>query len=343
MSMLKRTETRELNTVLSPFGCRILRRQTAAGVSAQKPPILAPGRNITALQSAEDSVLASAHIDKKLCPAGKINHDGCCIYPLGTKAEGNWNYIIYNDCNPMKDLQLVFRVTKDMEAEYDLILNCAQTPPSGTFKHLPTEGVVVQFNCYSKDVGPKKNTGGIIQYIFYVQGQQISPHIQYASKTPDRVDHDWAPSPFSGLTLPKNNTLPSYYSLWLWLNTDAKGYVNEVIFRVVDNFGNSYQLSAPQSAIYPLRILEFQTNAVSTDGHYVHYKRGGAGTLYYTSNAQMNGYSGQQLCVEGGSYAHCVASSLRTCESSNASYGFFEVCCTTEKADFTLSQSVVAK
>jgi hypothetical protein len=93
--MLKRTETMELNTALSPFGCRILRRQTAGGVNTQKPPILAPGRNITALQSAENSVLASAPIDKgQPCPVGKINHDGCCIYPLGTKAEGNWNYII---------------------------------------------------------------------------------------------------------------------------------------------------------------------------------------------------------------------------------------------------------
>jgi hypothetical protein len=346
MSMLKRTETMELNTALSPFGCRILRRQTAGGVGTQKPPILAPGRDITALQSAEDSVLASAPIDKgQPCPVGKLNHDGCCIYPLGTKAEGNWNYIIYSHCHPMKNLQLVLQVTKDIEAEYDLILpNCAQTPPSGTFKHLPTQGVVVQFNCYSKDVGHKRNTGGMIQYIFYVQGQQISPHIQYVSKTPDGVDHDWAPSPFSGLTLPKNNTLPAKYSLWLWLNTDTNGYVNEVIFGVEDNDGTLYQLSAPQpSAIYPLRILEFQTNVVSTNGHYVHYKKGGAGKLFYTSNAQMNGYSGQQLCVEGGSYDHCVASYLGTCESSNASYGSLDFCCTTEKTAWTLSQSVVAK
>jgi hypothetical protein len=75
--MLKRTETRELNTALRPFGYRILRRQTAAGVRARKPPILAPGRTITALQSAEDSVLASAPIDKRHpCPAGKINRAG---------------------------------------------------------------------------------------------------------------------------------------------------------------------------------------------------------------------------------------------------------------------------
>src|SRR5271170_6989925 len=123
MSMLKRTETTELNTVLRPFGCRILRRQTAASVSTQKPPTLAPQRDIVALQSAEDSVHASAPAEKRHpCPVGKINRDGCCIYPLDRKAEGNWNYIIYNDCNPLKDLQLVFQVTKDMEAEYDLAL-----------------------------------------------------------------------------------------------------------------------------------------------------------------------------------------------------------------------------
>jgi hypothetical protein len=344
--MLRRTETKELNTALKQFGCRILRRETAAGVRAKKPPILAPQRNSTALQSAEDSVLASVPIQERLtCPAGKINYNGCCIYPLGRKAEGNWNYIIYNNCNPMKDLQLVFQVTKDMEAEYDLVLpDCAQTPPSGTFEHLPTEGVVVQFNCYSKDAGRKKNTGGMVQYIFYVQGQTISPHIQYVSGTPDGVDHDWAPSPFPGLTLPNNNTLPANYSLWLWLNTDENGYVNEVIFGAEDNHGTLYQLSAPHPEnVYPLRILEFQTNVVSTNGHYVNYKSGGAGTLYYTSNAQMNDEKGQQLCVEGGSYDHCVASYLGTCESSNASYGFLDVCCTTEKTAWTLSQSVVAK
>jgi hypothetical protein len=343
MDMLKRTETKEINTVLKRFGCRILRRETAANVSTQKPPTLAPQRDIVALQSAEDSVHASASDEKRhSCPAGKIKRDGCCIYPLDRKAEGNWNYIIYNNCNPLKDLQLVFQVTKDIEAEYDLAINCAQTPPSGTFQHLQTEGVVVQFNCYSKDVGKQQNTGGMVQYIFYVQGQTISPHIQYVSRTPDGVDHDWGPSPFPGLTLPKSNTLPAGYSLSLWLVTDANGYVNEVIFGVEDNDGNLYQLSAPNPAnIYPLRILEFQTNVVSTNGRYVHYKPGGAGKLYYTSNAQMDGDDTQKLCVEGGSYDHCVASRLGTCESSNARYGFLDFCCTTEKTAWTISQSVV--
>lgn len=230
-----------------------------------------------------------------------------------------------------------------MEAEYDLVLpDCAQAPPSGTFDHLPTQGVVVQFNCYSKDVGKEKNTGGMIQYIFYVQGQTIAPHIQYVSSTPDGVDHDWGPSPFSGLTLPNNNTLPAGYSVSLWLNTDDHGYVNEVIFGVQPKGGTWSYMTAPSANTYPLRVLEFQTNVVSTNGHYVHYKTGGAGSLYYTSEAQMNGDSSQQLCVEGGSYDHCVASYLGTCESSNAVYGFFDFCCSSEKSSWTLKQSVVA-
>ena len=243
----------------------------------------------------------------------------------------------------MKDVQLLFQVTTDMEAEYDLVLpDCAQAPPSGTFEHLPTQGVVVQFNCYSKDVGKEKNTGGMIQYIFYVQGQTIAPHIQYVSSTPDGVDHDWGPSSFSGLTSPNNNTLPAGYSVSLWLNTDDHGYVNEVIFGVQPKGGTWSYMTAPSANTYPLRVLEFQTNVVSTNGHYVHYKTGGAGSLYYTSEAQMNGDSSQQLCVEGGSYDHCVASYLGTCESSNAVYGFFDFCCSSEKSSWTLKQSVVA-
>jgi hypothetical protein len=307
------------------------------------PPILARKRNIAAIQSAEDSILAS-ELAKRLhpCPAGKIMQDGCCIYPLSSEAEGNWNYLIYNSCNPLKALQLVFQITTDMEAEYDLELDGAQTPPSGTLTQLATQGVVVQFNCYSKDVGTKKDPGGMVQYIFYVQGQTITPHIQYVSGTPDGSDHDWAPGPFSGLALPKNNTLPAGYSLSLWTTTDQDGYVNEVIFGVQDKDGTWHQLSAPPANIYPLRILEFQTNVVSTNGHYVHYKTGGAGTLYYTSTAQMNGDESQQLCVEGGGYDHCVASGLRTSESSNATYGFLDFCCTTEKSAWTIRQSVVA-
>jgi hypothetical protein len=307
------------------------------------PPILARQRNSTALQSAEDSILASEPA-KVLhpCPAGKIRRDGCCIYPLGSKAEGNWNYLIYNSCHPLMALQLDFQVTTDMEAEYDLEIGCAQTPPSGTLKQLATQGVYVQFNCYSKDVGTKKDTGGMVQYIFYVQGQTIYPHIQYVSGTPDGTDHDWAPGAY-GLTLPKNNTLPAGYSVSLWTTTDQDGYVNEVTFGVQDKDGTWYYLSPPPANIYPLRILEFQTNVVSTNGRYVHYKTGGAGTLYYTSIAQMQGDESPQLCVEGGSYDHCVGSYLGTCESSNASYGFLNFCCTTEKGAWTIQQSVVAK
>jgi hypothetical protein len=166
--------------------------------------------------------------------------------------------------------------------------------------------------------------------------------MQYASGTPDGVDHDWAPNSFAGITLPNNNTLPANYSLCLWLDTDENGYVNQVTFGVEDNHGNWPLLSAPQQNIYPLRILEFQTNVVSTNGRYVYFKKGGAGTLYYTSNAQMNGDQSQQLCVEGGSYAHCLNSGLRTCESSNATYGFPNFCCTSEKSAWTLMQSVEA-
>ncbi len=341
--MLKHTEAKELNSALKGFGCRVLRRRAEVGVSVQKPPVLAAQRTIAALQSAEDSALASAPIEQRLpCPAGKISHDGTCIYPLGEKAQGNWNYIIYNECAPLMGLIAVFEVTQDIEAEYDLNLDCAQNPPGGTLAHLPTGGVVVQFNCYSKDVGKfGQPPGGIVQYIFYVQGQTITPHIQYASGTPDGIDHDWSPFPFFALTLPKNNTLPAGYSLWLFLETDANGYVNDVIFGVEDNYSNVYMMSAwdsdplfPNWFCYPLRILEFQTNVVSTNSHYVHFKTGGAGTLTYASS--------QQLYVEGGSYDHCVGSGLRTCESSNASYGFPEKL-DSSISNSALSQSVVAK
>lgn len=279
------------------------------------------------------------------CPEGKTCVDGCCIYPLNRKAEGEWNYIIYNDCNPMKDLKLSFKVTKELEAQYDVAANCAQSPTATDQKLSSTEGVVVQFNCFSKDANKVKNTGGMIQYIFYVQGKSIFPHIQYVSGTPDGVSHDWSQIgiTFPGLTLPKDNAIPEGYTLEVELGTGEKGYVNEVTFRVIDDKGKTYEKKAPKKngnppgatashpeTLYPVRITEFQTNVVSTNGHYVHFKKGGEGTLTYSST--------DKLCVEGGSYDHCVRSFTGTCESSNAIYGSLSSCCTNSGGSF--SQSV---
>jgi hypothetical protein len=345
--MLERTEINGITIFRKPSDFTNITAPATVADRGPKPPVLA-ARNIDLLKAAEASAVASAQAStispQITCPAGKIDHDGCCIYPTGGKAQGNINYNIFNNCNPMNELQLVFATTTDFEAEYDLVLpDCAQLPSSGTLPHLPTEGVVVQFNCFSKDVGPEKNTGGMIQYIFYVQGQTITPHIQYVSRTPDGVDHDWAPNSFPDITLPNSNTLPAKYSLVLWLNTDQNGYVNNVLFVVEDNNGKTHLMGVPQQNIYPLRIIEFQTNIVSTNGHYVNFKIGSAGTLSYTSHAQMSGTPNQQLSVEGGSYPHCLGIGIGTCESSNANYGFLNFCSSSEKSAYTLSQSVEAK
>ena len=316
-----------------------------AGVRAQLNPIPKGQMDTVMLKAFEKSAHKESCSGVK-CPEGKTCHDGCCIFPLNQKAEGNWNYIVYSDCNPMKDLKLSFKVTKDLKAEYDVIANCAQSPTSKDKKLNSTEGVVVQFNCFSKDADKKKNTGGMIQYIFYVQGKSISPHIQYVSGTPDGKDHDWlrqGNNTFPGLTLPKANTLPKDYTLEVEFGNDKDGYVNKVTFTVINEKGKHFVLKAPEKGahppgstksnpgtLYPLRITEFQTNVVSTNGHYVHFKTGGEGTLTYSAK--------DKLCAEGGSYEHCVSAGIGTCESSNAIYGFLSSCCT--KPGKSFSQSV---
>jgi len=309
--------------------------------SAQHNPVPKPWEDSLNIKTIE------GHVRKepcaKPCPDDKTCQNGCCIYPLSRKAEGNWNYMIFNDCNPIKDLKLSFKVTKEIEAEYDVSAGCAQTP-TGEKKLSSTEGVVVQFNCYSKDAGKAKNTGGMIQYIFYVQGKKIFPHIQYVSGTPDGISHDWSQvSNDFGLTLPKDNAIPEGYTLECEMGTGDKGFVNEVTFRVTDDKGKKYEKKAPKKGgnppsgtsshpetIYPVRIHEFQSNVVSTNGHWVHFKVGGEGTLTYSSK--------DKLCVEGGAFDHCVRSFVGTCESSNAIYGGLSSCCTDQGGSF--SQSV---
>ncbi len=310
--------------------------------------------DITKLKPSEN-LISKELCSGKICPEGKNCYEGCCIYPLGTNAEGSWNYNIFSDCKPINDLKLSFKVTKDLEAEYDVNTgNCSQAPTATSQKLTSTRGVIVQFNCFSLDADQQKNTGGMIQYIFNVSGQSIIPAIEYPTHTSDGLDHGWpGVNAFAGLQLPKANTLPAGYTLEVDLGTDDNGYVNNVTFTVIDNKGKSYVVQAPKKdahppvktaanpqgatasnpqTLYPARISEFQTNVVSTEGLYVHYKSGGEGTLTYSSK--------NSLCVEGGAYGydHCVNTGVRTCESSNAIYGFLSSCCTEPSKSF--SQSV---
>ncbi len=326
--------------------CTLISYAIPAAASAQLNPIHSRVLDTVALKSLENSIHKDPCPGGK-CPDGKTCTDGCCIYPLGVKAQGNWDYLIYNDCKPMEDLKLSFKVTKELEAEYDVAADCAQSPNGSETKIKSTEGVVVQFNCFSKDADKVKNAGGMIQYIFYVQGKSIWPHIQYVSGTPDGIDHDWSQSSisFSGLTLPKDNAIPAGYTLKVDFGTDKDGYVDDVTFTVVDDKGKSYEIKAPKKGahvsgatsshpetLYPLRITEFQTNVVSTNGRYVHFKSGGEGTLSYSSKGK--------LCVEGGSYEHCTGAGVGTCESSNAIYGNLSSCCTEDGKSFSQSVSI---
>lgn len=88
--------------------------------------------------------------------------------------------------------------------------------------------------------------------------------------------------------------------------------------------------------MFPVRISEFQTNIVSTNGHFVHFAPGGEGTLSYSSK--------DAICVEGGNYNHCAKAfgdiPYGTCETSNASYGKLNSCCTKPGDSFKQSASV---
>lgn len=121
------------------------------------------------------------------------------------------------------------------------------------------------------------------------------------------------------------------------LTTNKKGYVTEASFTATEPGGKSYVQKAPKSGLFPLRISEFQTNIVSTNGNYVNLKKGGEGVLTYSSTETMS--------VEGGNYENCAASkgdyAGGICETSNAKYGKLNSCCTSKGSSF--SQSVTAK
>ncbi len=317
------TQCRSLCLLLAVLPCLI-----PAGIQAQKNPIPRPAGDISRLEHYPIN-FAACPISK--CPTGKTCDNGCCIYPLG-EAIGQHNYVIYNNCQTIKDLKMTFKVTKDLVAEYDNeVSNCN---PSQVVKKLnTTEGIVVQFNCFSKDA-----PNALIQYIFWVTGTTITPHIQYAGGTPDKIDHDWQHDYANayGLTLPEANSLPANYTLEVALSTDDNGYVNGATFTVTQADGKVHVQKATKDGLFPVRISEFQTNIVSTNGHYVHFKSGGAGTLTYSSKGTM--------CVEGGEYEHCANAAGDfaggTCETSNAGYGTLSSCCVTGTS---FSQSVVVK
>ena len=264
------------------------------------------------------------------CPTGKFCDGACCAYPI-SKASGQLNYIINNQCNAIHDLHLQFVVTKQLTAKHDNeVKHC--NPSKVTKQLTTTKGIYIQFNAFSKDA-PK----ALIQYIFVVSGTTITPHIQYWGGTPDNTDHDWLESYTNsyGLTLAKPNSLAKGFVFAVDLSTNDKGYVNGATFTVTEPDGKKHVQKAPKEGLFPLRISEFQTNIVSTDGHYVDFAKDGAGTLSYTSRDQLN--------VEGGSYEHCAAAagnySGGTCETSNAGYGGLKPC----SAADTLTQSVTVK
>lgn len=262
--------------------------------------------------------------------AATPNKNVCSVVYPTSETIGQLNYVIYDQCNAIEDLHLRFKVTKELTAVHDNeVKNCNA---SDVVKKLSaTGGIYVQFNAFSKDA-PK----ALIQYIFAVTGTTITPHIQYSGGTPDGKDHDWQQNyanSYPDLTLAKANSLAKGFVLEVDLNTDDKGYVNGATFTVTEPNGKKHVQKADQAGLFKLRISEFQTNIVSTNGNYVDLATGGAGTLSYSSK--------NKLKVEGGNYEHCAAASGDysggTCELSNARYSC------PAAAGATLTQSVSAK
>ena len=138
----------------------------SAAVHAQKLPIIRPVlKNDIGIQHLPP-------LNKNGCPAtcpSGMKCDGpCCMYPTG-ETIGQLNYIIYNKCNPIKNLHFKFEVTKEWTAEYDELTNNCNASQI-TQKLNTTEGIVVQFNCTSKDA-PQ----ALIQYLFTYRATAFSP------------------------------------------------------------------------------------------------------------------------------------------------------------------------
>lgn len=308
--------------VLAVFCCVFVKAQTT-------PVLKTLVRPMVKIEGPEHPPIVNKSGCNATCPTGMSCDGDCCMYPTD-ETIGQLNYIIYNKCDAIRDLHFQFKVTKEFTAEYDELTNNCNASQI-TKKLNTTDGIVVQFNCFSKDA-----PNAMIQYLFYIQGTTIYPHIQYSRGTPDKIDHDWTASTYP-ITLTKSNSLAKGFVLDVELSSNENGYVNGAKFTVTEPDGKKYVANAPQSSLFPIRISEFQTNIVSTDGHYVHFAEGSEGILSY--------WAQDALCVEGGNYEHCAATfgdyDIGTCETSSANYGKLSSCCT--KPGDSFKQSVTAK
>jgi hypothetical protein len=277
------------------------------------------------------------------CPQGKTCDHDCCINPM-TSPGGNNNYIIYNACQPIDGLIINFTV------DQELVTN-------GEFS--------LQFNAYSI-AGNNFNDTELIQYIFYIDGTQITPNIQYPGYP---GTNGWTGNAFP-ITLTTGNTLPKNYQLELQLTTDNNQNSNAATFTVTDNEGNfssqtillnngntgatvtvksqingvsSTQGPTPTNAPAPsnsnlierVPIGSFQVNLVApgSGDECVIFNAGGAATITYSSN--------DQLCVEGGNnFDQCTGFSGFTAESSNAQYSALSSCCSGPGSSFNQTLSI---
>jgi hypothetical protein len=265
----------------------------------------------------------------------------CCAINPGqviTKPGSNNNYLLAVSpttqfgCNPIDNLKVSFKVTKNMVA--------VVTPAGGG---TPTQngGFSMQLNAYNP-AGPATSW---MQYVLQISGNAIEAQVQYWNiaafnncinncnqncvNQGGNVNQCQAQCPgqcvnpqtqtvnLSQHVLDlSSNTIPAGYVLEIDLNNDGVGNITGANFSVTDNNGNTKSATVPLDANHQFPIVAFQVNFVGPGNTSNSQFSSGAGTITY-------GTSSGQLCAEGGLPDVCSkssGSSTPTAETSNATY-----------------------
>jgi hypothetical protein len=223
---------------------------------------------------------------------------------------GNSNYMIYSNCNPLKNLAVTIAVTED-------IVCGSATYPSGASA---PKGLSFQLNGYSP-------AGARCDYQQYCIGVNMSNSAQ--TVITGSIDN-WPAHLANGsdlinygvqlLSIP-GAALPAGYKITMALGNDAAGNVNSVTFTVVDNLGKvrasnaiellSLQLDnslgkppttpgflpgpVTQQDLAPLLAVEL--NMVGHDSGESAVLTSGAGTITYSASVLLTATDSQPACT----------------------------------------------
>lgn len=222
--------------------------------------------------------------------------------PVPTTFASNFNYLLYSDCNPVKDLAVTITVTHDMFTTGGVGFSVQLNAYS-----MPNHNYSYQQYCITVDGSPPEIGGAICNW------SKDNTHFLIDQ------DVDLAPLP--------NGKLPSGWQFKINLTTDApKGNVSAVTFKVVDATGTTR--ANKTMTLLSLKdikgnsliaadlapITAFEVNIVGPDDGDATTFSSGSGTITYVATSPLTVINHAPACIESGTPG--------TAETSNCKYGF---------------------